>query len=89
MPRDFIDLLSRSSGWFKALRRIALGSALTGFAVTSAQATPLHTQGPTLSPVTPVIVNRSKKAAKLVLRLPGVVTAWAAQHGDVPVAVEI
>jgi hypothetical protein len=83
MPRDFLRLVRRPGDLIKALRQIAFGGvvAATGLSTTVAgSATPLDSLAPSSPGLTPTIVDRSKKTAKLLLQLPGTVTNLVAQH---------
>ena len=84
MPKDFLSLVRRSSDLVRALRKITVGSAIaaTGVSATPSPATAAQLPG-TLTPqgLTPIIVDRARKAGKLVLQLPGATTAYLrAEH---------
>ncbi len=78
MARDFLRFVPRPVDLVKALRRIAFGSLLasTGFGATS-QAASTTTVGESAGAT---IVDRSKKVAKLILKLPGTASSFVAQH---------
>ncbi len=78
MARDFLRFVPRPVDLLKALRRIAVGSliASTGFSATS-QAASTTTVGESAGAT---IVDRSKKVAKLILKLPGTAFSFVAQH---------
>jgi hypothetical protein len=82
LPKDFLGLLSRPANVLKALRRIALGGVIAAAGLpTAAGAAPPPNASAGAPAVSPTIVDRSKKAGKLVLRLAGgVASAMTPQH---------
>lgn len=82
MPRDFLKLVGRPTDLLKALRRITLGGviAATGLSASPSAAAPSESSGGPAPSLTPTIVDRSRKAARLVLQLPGTVAFLGAAH---------
>lgn len=76
MARDFLRFVPRPLELGRLLKRVALGGlvASTGLGAMPEAATPASIE----SQLT--IVDRSKKAAKLILQLPGSVSSFVAQH---------
>jgi hypothetical protein len=82
MVRDFLETLAGSSRLLERVRRIVVGGAVAGLGVIGAPsiaAHPADTASGQVTP-TPTIVDRSRKAAKLILRLPAHFTSLVAQH---------
>ena len=81
MTKDFLRFVKRPSDLLSALRAIAFGGAIAAVGVTPtsgvAAERPLSVPAPT---VAPLIVDRSRKAPKLILRLPGAATQFRAEH---------
>jgi hypothetical protein len=80
MKRDLLNFVPRPTNLLRRLKALAVGSALTSvglFGVSPASATPTD---PVQSTLAPTIVDRSKKTAKLVLRLPGRIGSYMMQH---------
>lgn len=79
--KDFLTLVRRPTDLIRSLRRIAVGGMIaaagTGAATPASAATELPATPPAISPN---IVDRSKKAAKFVLQLPGSVGFLGAEH---------
>ena len=73
MAKDFLRFVTGPSDVLKALRRISLRSliALSGLSLASPPAAASVPQGNQAPALAPLIVDRSKKAAKLVLTIPG------------------
>ena len=85
MKRDLLDLVRRPKRFVQRLRAFALGSALASVGLLSAPpavASVVPTSSTTEPLLGSVIVNRTKKAAKLVLKLPGSVGAAFAAHSS-------
>lgn len=82
MPKDFVGFLSRPGNVLKALRRIALGGVIAAAGLPTAAGAAAPPSASAGAPaVSPTIVDRSKKAGKLVLRLAGgVASAMTPQH---------
>jgi hypothetical protein len=83
VPRDFLSLLSRPADLLKALRKIAIGSVIATTGVSATPPTAAAAESPGKVPaqgLTPTIVDRSRKAAKLVLQLPGTTGFLNAEH---------
>lgn len=83
MPKDFLSFVRRSADLVRALRKITVGSAIAaaGVSATPSPATAQLSDTPTPQGVTPTIVDRARKAGKLILQLPGTTTAYfTAQH---------
>jgi hypothetical protein len=78
MVRDFLRFVPRPVDLVKALRKIALGGviATTGLSVTPQAASPPSAN----ESAGTSIVDRSRKVAKLILRLPGTASSFIAQH---------
>lgn len=78
MRRDFLSLIGRPADLLKALRKIAVGGLI---ATTGASAAPSPvdaaqpSQAVPANTLTPTIVDRARKGAKLVLQLPGMTMA--------------
>ena len=73
MKRQLADLLPRSRDLLRRTQKVLAGAALAAYGMVGISAAP-PSQVPSPSPAsvaTPTIVDRSKKAAKLVLTLPG------------------
>jgi hypothetical protein len=81
VPRDFLKLVTRPADLLKALRNMAFGGvvAATGLSAPAAEAGE-HTHAGSTPTRNPTIVDRSKKAAKLVLEIPGHGAGLTAQH---------
>lgn len=75
MAKDFMRFVPKPSSLRRALRSVFIGGvvATTGLPASASTTTPIPAE--TLS-----IVDRSRKAAKLVLRLPGTAANLSAQH---------
>jgi hypothetical protein len=75
VAKDFMRFVPKASSLRRALRSVFVGGvvATTGLPATASTTTPIPAE--TLS-----IVDRSRKAAKLVLRLPGSAANLSAQH---------
>lgn len=80
MPRDFLSLVGRSGDLLKALRRIALGGVIATTGVAAAPTVATATTSPDVAPVTPSVVDRVRKGAKLILQLPDTTVALSAEH---------
>ena len=80
LRRDILRFLPRPGRWLnRSLLGVIAGIGMTGTTTPSLAAEPASE--PTPAPST-TIVNRSKKVAKLVLRLPSTSSALVAQHGS-------
>lgn len=80
MPRDFLRLVTRPSDIRKALQKITLGSLISATGLGSAGLTVAEGPPAGTPAETPTIVDRSKKAAKLVLQLPGQLAYAVTEH---------
>ena len=81
MRRDFLKAVKKPADLLRALRQIAFGGLVVGAGLTTpTTAGATEAAGPVRVASTATIVDRSKKAAKLVLQLPNSVTGWVAQH---------
>jgi hypothetical protein len=83
MAREVLKAFARPVALAKALRKMILGGVMAATAAlpsTSSANVPLKEPAPAVPSVTPTIVNRSKKAAKLILQLPGSVASLATAH---------
>ncbi len=83
MKRDFLDFVGKPSRLVVSLKRLSLGGALAGLGLLSAVSTPEASRSTTPPPapiITPTVVDRSRKTAKLVLQLPTQTGHEMAQH---------
>jgi hypothetical protein len=82
VPKDFLSLIRRPADLLKALRRITVGGVIATAGVSTGPS--VVAAGPQGSePVqglTPTIVDRSRKAPKLVLHLPGTTAYVGTEH---------
>lgn len=78
MAKDFMILVRRPADLLKALGRIAVGGAMAATGVSAASpSNAASTSSPTGSTsLTPLIVDRHKKAPKVLLQIPGVGSAY-------------
>ena len=81
MHRDFLSFVRRPADLLKALQRITVGGviAATGVSVPPSTATAAELSI-TSEGQTPTIVDRARKATKLVLQLPGTAANLSAAH---------
>ncbi|MFA5907922.1 MAG: hypothetical protein WC815_04010 [Vicinamibacterales bacterium] len=79
MPKYFRQLTSRPFSLISALKRIAV-SGLIASAGLSATPQAAATASVVDSTIAPSIVDRSRKIAKLILKLPGTAASFVAQH---------
>lgn len=85
MKRDFLDLVGRPQRLLRRLRSLAFGSAIAALGLSATQSV-LGAEPGGATPTEPVlsatIVDRSKKAAKLILRLRGHIGTAFASHSS-------
>ena len=81
--RDFLSFVRRPGDLLKVLRRLTVGGVIvtTGASAAPAQATAAEPGSSARAEgVTPTIVDRSRKAAKVLLQIPGSTAFLSAEH---------
>jgi hypothetical protein len=81
--RDFLSLVRRPSDLLKALRKITVGGVITTTGVSAAALPAAGAEalgGVPTEGLTPTIVDRSRKVAKVLLQIPGSTALLRAEH---------